>query len=109
MRFMVWGEAYVLLIPRSIVRAVSDLAACMPPCVWYAAAEEHDGAERCRHSRFPARGGRHAQGDPVDVLVLGLDRLGRNLKHLITLLDDLSALGVAFVSLAGGIDATVDT
>jgi DNA invertase Pin-like site-specific DNA recombinase len=35
-----------------------------------------------------------------------LDRLGRNLKHLITLLDELQSLGVAFVSLAEGIDAT---
>src|SRR5213596_992966 len=35
-----------------------------------------------------------------------LDRLGRNLKHLITLLEELHALGVAFVSLAEGIDAT---
>jgi DNA invertase Pin-like site-specific DNA recombinase len=35
-----------------------------------------------------------------------LDRLGRNLRHLIGLLDDLQALGVAFVSLAEGIDAT---
>src|SRR5262245_63274824 len=35
-----------------------------------------------------------------------LDRLGRNLKHLIILLDDLQALGVAFVSLGEGIDAT---
>ena len=35
-----------------------------------------------------------------------LDRLGRNLKHLITLLEELQALGVAFVSLAEGIDAT---
>jgi DNA invertase Pin-like site-specific DNA recombinase len=34
-----------------------------------------------------------------------LDRLGRNMKHLITLLDELQALGVAFVSLAEGIDA----
>ncbi len=42
-----------------------------------------------------------------DVLVCWrLDRLGRNLKHLITLLDDLQVLGVAFVSLAEGIDAT---
>jgi len=42
-----------------------------------------------------------------DVLVCWrLDRLGRNLKHLITLLDDLQALGVAFVSLGEGIDAT---
>jgi DNA invertase Pin-like site-specific DNA recombinase len=42
-----------------------------------------------------------------DVLVCWrLDRLGRNLKHLITLLDDVHALGVAFISLAEGIDAT---
>jgi DNA invertase Pin-like site-specific DNA recombinase len=42
-----------------------------------------------------------------DVLICWrLDRLGRNLKHLITLLEDLQALGVAFVSLAEGIDAT---
>src|SRR5262249_48404770 len=42
-----------------------------------------------------------------DVLICWrLDRLGRNLRHLVTLLDDLQALGVAFVSLAEGIDAT---
>lgn len=35
-----------------------------------------------------------------------LDRLGRNLKHLISLLDELQALSVSFVSLAEGIDAT---
>ena len=35
-----------------------------------------------------------------------LDRLGRNLRHLILLLDELHAVGVAFVSLAEGIDAT---
>jgi DNA invertase Pin-like site-specific DNA recombinase len=35
-----------------------------------------------------------------------LDRLGRNLKHLITLLEELQTLGIAFVSLAEGIDAT---
>jgi DNA invertase Pin-like site-specific DNA recombinase len=43
----------------------------------------------------------------VDVVVSWkLDRLGRNLKHLITLLDELQAIGVAFVSLGEGIDAT---
>ena len=42
-----------------------------------------------------------------DVLVCWrLDRLGRNLRHLILLLDELHAVGVAFVSLAEGIDAT---
>jgi DNA invertase Pin-like site-specific DNA recombinase len=33
-----------------------------------------------------------------------LDRLGRNLKHLV--LEELQALGIAFVSLNEGIDAT---
>ena len=42
-----------------------------------------------------------------DVIVCWrLDRLGRNLKHLITLLEEFQILGVAFVSLAEGIDAT---
>ena len=31
------------------------------------------------------------------VLCWRLDRLGRNLKHLITLLDEFQALGIAFV------------
>jgi len=50
---------------------------------------------------------RDAKRRKFDVLVCWrLDRLGRNLKHLITLLDNLQALGVAFVSLSEGIDAT---
>ena len=50
---------------------------------------------------------RDARRRRFDVLVCWrLDRLGRSLKHLIGLLEDLQALGVAFVSLAEGIDAT---
>jgi DNA invertase Pin-like site-specific DNA recombinase len=42
-----------------------------------------------------------------DVLVVWrLDRLGRNLRHLLLLFDELTTLGVAFVSLNEGIDAT---
>ena len=42
-----------------------------------------------------------------DVLVCWrLDRLGRNLRHLVTLLEDLHSTGVAFVSLGEGIDCT---
>lgn len=42
-----------------------------------------------------------------DVLVCWrLDRLGRNLRHLVLLLDELHALGVSFASLNEGIDAT---
>ena len=50
---------------------------------------------------------RDAKRRRFDVLVCWrLDRLGRNLRHLILLIDELHALGVAFVSLAEGIDAT---
>jgi len=35
-----------------------------------------------------------------------LDRLGRSLKHLVTLLDELQALNVGFVTLGEGIDTT---
>lgn len=43
----------------------------------------------------------------VDILVVWkLDRLGRSLRHLILLLDELTALGVAFVSLGEGIDTS---
>jgi len=40
------------------------------------------------------------------LVVWRLDRLGRNLRHLITLLEELQALGFAFVRLNEGIDAT---
>jgi DNA invertase Pin-like site-specific DNA recombinase len=48
---------------------------------------------------------RDARRRRFDVLVCWrLDRLGRNLKHLVTLLEDVQAVGVAFVSLGEGID-----
>ncbi len=51
---------------------------------------------------------RDAKRRRFDVLVCWrLDRLGRSLKHLVTLLDELQVLGIAFVSLAEGIDATL--
>ena len=50
---------------------------------------------------------RDAKRRKFDTLIVWrLDRLGRNLKHLITLLEELQATGVAFVSLHEGIDAT---
>jgi DNA invertase Pin-like site-specific DNA recombinase len=39
-------------------------------------------------------------------VVWRLDRLGRSLRHLILLLDELTAVGVAFVSLNEGIDTS---
>jgi putative DNA-invertase from lambdoid prophage Rac len=43
------------------------------------------------------------------VLVWKLDRFGRSLKHLVTSLDDLHAVGVAFVSLKEGLDLSTPT
>jgi putative DNA-invertase from lambdoid prophage Rac len=47
---------------------------------------------------------RAARRRQVDTLVCW--RLGRNLRHLILLLDELTAVGVGFVSLNEGIDTT---
>jgi DNA invertase Pin-like site-specific DNA recombinase len=42
-----------------------------------------------------------------DVLVCWrLDRLGRNLRHLVTMLEELQHVGVAFISMGEGIDCT---
>ena len=40
------------------------------------------------------------------LVVWRLDRLGRSLRHLILLLDELAALGIDFVSLGEGIDTS---
>ena len=43
----------------------------------------------------------------LDVVVCwSLDRIGRSLKHVVVLLDDLQALGVSFVSVREGLDWT---
>lgn len=50
---------------------------------------------------------RGAKRRKFDVLVCWrLDRLGRNLRHLVTMLEDLQHVGVAFISLGEGIDCT---
>ena len=43
------------------------------------------------------------------VLVWKLDRFGRSLKHLVTALADLHAVGVAFVSFKEGLDLSTPT
>jgi DNA invertase Pin-like site-specific DNA recombinase len=47
----------------------------------------------------------HARRRRFDVVVCWrLDRLGRSLRHLVTMLEDLQDLGIGFVSLGEGID-----
>jgi DNA invertase Pin-like site-specific DNA recombinase len=40
------------------------------------------------------------------LIVWRLDRLGRNLRHLVTLIEELNSLGIAFISLGEAIDTT---
>jgi DNA invertase Pin-like site-specific DNA recombinase len=50
---------------------------------------------------------REAKRHTFDTLVCWrLDRLGRDLRHLVTLLDDLQARGIGFVTLGEGIDTS---
>jgi DNA invertase Pin-like site-specific DNA recombinase len=50
---------------------------------------------------------RDARRRKFDILIVWrLDRLGRNLRHLILLLDEMTAIGVGFVSLAEAIDTS---
>lgn len=50
---------------------------------------------------------RDAKRRRFDVVVCWrLDRLGRNLRHLVTLVEELQSLGIALVSLGEGIDCT---
>ena len=79
----------------------------------YAQARGWEGTEFVDHGVSGARDRRpaldrlvaDARRRKVDtVVVWRLDRLGRSLKHLVTLLDELQALGVGFVSLGEGID-----
>jgi DNA invertase Pin-like site-specific DNA recombinase len=76
---------------------------------WTAVAEHVDHGISGSKDRRPALDAllRDAKRRKIDVVVCWrLDRLGRNLRHLITLLDELQTLGVSFVSLSEGIDAT---
>ena len=76
---------------------------------WPAAVEYVDKGVSGSTDRRPAldRLVADARRRRFDVLVVWrLDRLGRSLKHLVTLLDELHAVGVAFVSLGEGIDCT---
>lgn len=50
---------------------------------------------------------RDARRRRIDVVICWrLDRLGRNLRHLVTLIDEFQVLGVAFISLGESIDTT---
>jgi DNA invertase Pin-like site-specific DNA recombinase len=87
---------------------LAELRRYAEACGWTAVEYVDHGVSGAKDKR-PALDAmlRDAKRRKFDVLLCWrLDRLGRNLKHLITLLDELQALRVAFVSLAEGIDAT---
>ena len=74
---------------------------------WMIAAEFVDHATSGTRERRPGLDALIAEGRrrKFDIIaVAALDRLGRNLRHLVTLLDELQHLGLSLVSLREAID-----
>ena len=74
---------------------------------WAEATEYVDHGVSGAKDRRPAldRLIRNARRGRVDVIVIwSLDRLGRSLRHLVVLLDEMRALNIALVSLREGLD-----
>lgn len=68
----------------------------------------HSGAKPSRPALDELK--RAAKGGEIhSVMVAGLDRLGRSLRDLLVLLDELSAAGCAVISLRESIDLTTPT
>ena len=63
----------------------------------------HSGAKASRPALDALKKAARA-GEVSEVMVVGLDRLGRSLRDLLVLLDDLAAAGCAVVSLREGVD-----
>jgi DNA invertase Pin-like site-specific DNA recombinase len=63
----------------------------------------HSGAKASRPALDALKKAARA-GDVREVMVVGLDRLGRSLRDLLVLLDDLAAAGCSVVSLREGVD-----
>ena len=98
----------VSTLDQNLDNQLDDLRKYVAQRVWGKATEYADKASGAKDSR-PALDAllKAARRREFDVVVVWrLDRLGRSLKHLLDVLHELTALGIAFVSLNEGIDAT---
>ncbi len=100
--------ARVSTVDQSAVNQLLELRRYCESRGWTALEFVDSGVSGSKESR-PALDAllRAAKQRKVDVLVVWrLDRLGRNLRHLVTMVDELYGLGVPLVSMGEGIDCT---
>jgi DNA invertase Pin-like site-specific DNA recombinase len=98
----------VSTLDQNLDNQLDDLRKYVAQRGWGKTTEYADKASGAKDSR-PALDAllKAARRREFDVVVVWrLDRLGRSLKHLLDVLHELTALGIAFVSLNEGIDAT---
>jgi DNA invertase Pin-like site-specific DNA recombinase len=98
----------VSTLDQNLDNQLEDLRKYVARRGWSEAVEFSDRASGAKDKR-PALDAllKAAHRREFDVVVCWrLDRLGRSLKHLLDVLHELTALGVSFVSLNEGIDAT---
>ncbi len=99
----------VSTLDQSVENQLDDLKKYVAHRGWEAPVVYSDRGVSGAKDRRPALDDllKAARRRQIDVVVCWrLDRLGRSLRHLLDVLQELQALGVAFISLNEGLDAT---
>lgn len=96
---------------QNLKRQTDEMRAFAKARGWEVVVEETDKLSGTKDDRPGlARVMKLAKARKIDVVIVqSLDRFGRSVKHLVTTLADLEALGVQFVSVSQGFDTTTPT
>lgn len=93
---------------QDVARQTDEARAFCVARDWTVVVEETDGMSGAKDNRPGLeRIMKLARGRKIDVIVVqAVDRFGRSMKHFVTTIAELEALGVAFVSTSQGFDMT---